>query len=165
VDGRETKSNHIIEMQNVLGIEAARSMIASEIKYIMTAYGIAFISILWSRLEVVASTPILQNVHLMVIIGICGLPLALALRRRLPPLCGTSWAQILRSFLLRAGMITALFVAGRSCTPATSSSSASASGMHPIDVCVRCGRSYARLSCKGATGASSAGVCSAGALT
>jgi DNA-directed RNA polymerase III subunit RPC1 len=40
VDGRETKSNHIIEMQNVLGIEAARSMIASEIKYIMTAYGI-----------------------------------------------------------------------------------------------------------------------------
>ena len=26
--------------QNVLGIEAARSMIASEIKYIMTAYGI-----------------------------------------------------------------------------------------------------------------------------
>ena len=49
---------------------------------IMTAYGIAFISILWSRLEVVASTPILQNVHLMVIIGICGLPLALALPRR-----------------------------------------------------------------------------------
>ena len=40
MDGRETKSNHIIEMQNVLGIEAARSMIASEIKYIMTAYGI-----------------------------------------------------------------------------------------------------------------------------
>jgi DNA-directed RNA polymerase III subunit RPC1 len=27
-------------MQHVLGIEAARSMIASEIKYIMTAYGI-----------------------------------------------------------------------------------------------------------------------------
>ena len=49
---------------------------------IMTAYGIAFISILWSRLEVVASTPILQNVHLMVIIGICSLPLALALPRR-----------------------------------------------------------------------------------
>lgn len=40
VDGRQTKSNHIVEMQKVLGIEAARSMIASEIKYIMTAYGI-----------------------------------------------------------------------------------------------------------------------------
>jgi DNA-directed RNA polymerase III subunit RPC1 len=40
VDSRYTKSNHIIEMQRVLGIEAARSMISSEIKYIMTAYGI-----------------------------------------------------------------------------------------------------------------------------
>lgn len=49
---------------------------------IMTAYGIAFVSILWSRLEVVASTPILQNVHLIVIVAICALPLALALPRR-----------------------------------------------------------------------------------
>ena len=49
---------------------------------IMTAYGIAFISILWSRLELVASTPILQNVHLMLIVAICALPLALALPRR-----------------------------------------------------------------------------------
>ncbi len=49
---------------------------------IMTAYGIAFISILWSRLEVVASTSILQNVHLIVIVGICALPMALALPRR-----------------------------------------------------------------------------------
>lgn len=40
VDGRDTKSNHIIEMQNVLGIEAARSTITSEINYIMSAYGI-----------------------------------------------------------------------------------------------------------------------------
>lgn len=40
VDSRYCKSNHIIEMQRVLGIEAARSMISSEIKYIMTAYGI-----------------------------------------------------------------------------------------------------------------------------
>jgi DNA-directed RNA polymerase III subunit RPC1 len=40
VDARYCKSNHIIEMQRVLGIEAARSMISSEIKYIMTAYGI-----------------------------------------------------------------------------------------------------------------------------
>ncbi len=46
---------------------------------IMTAYGLAFISILWSRLEVVASTPILKNVHHIVIIAICSLPLILSL--------------------------------------------------------------------------------------
>jgi hypothetical protein len=46
---------------------------------IMTAYGLAFISILWSRLEFVASTPMLRNVHHMVIIGLCALPLVLAL--------------------------------------------------------------------------------------
>lgn len=40
VDGRDTKSNHVIEVQQVLGIEAARSAIASEIGYIMSAYGI-----------------------------------------------------------------------------------------------------------------------------
>jgi DNA-directed RNA polymerase III subunit RPC1 len=37
---RFTKTNHIVEMQRVLGIEASRSMISNEIKYIMTAYGI-----------------------------------------------------------------------------------------------------------------------------
>ena len=40
VNGLETVTNHITEMQKVLGIEAARSMISSEIKYIMSAYGI-----------------------------------------------------------------------------------------------------------------------------
>ena len=48
---------------------------------IMTAYGIAFVSILWSRLEVVAATPLLRNVHLFVIVAICALPLALTLPR------------------------------------------------------------------------------------
>jgi hypothetical protein len=46
---------------------------------IMTAYGLAFISILWSRLEVVAATPILKNVHHIVIVAICALPLILSL--------------------------------------------------------------------------------------
>ena len=46
---------------------------------IMTAYGLAFISILWSRLDFVGSTPMLQNIHHFVIIGICALPLVLAL--------------------------------------------------------------------------------------
>ena len=46
---------------------------------IMMAYGLAFISILWSRLDFVATTPILRNVHHFVIVGICALPLVLAL--------------------------------------------------------------------------------------
>jgi hypothetical protein len=46
---------------------------------IMTAYGLAFISILWTRLDFVGSSPILQNVHHFVIVGICALPLVLAL--------------------------------------------------------------------------------------
>ena len=39
IDGKETKSNHILEMQNVLGIEAARTMISNEIGYIMSFKG------------------------------------------------------------------------------------------------------------------------------
>jgi DNA-directed RNA polymerase III subunit RPC1 len=40
VDGRLTKSNHIMDMQDVLGIEAARGVISSEISFIMKSYGI-----------------------------------------------------------------------------------------------------------------------------
>jgi DNA-directed RNA polymerase III subunit RPC1 len=40
IDGLNTKSNHIMDMQDVLGIEAARSIIASEISFIMKSYGI-----------------------------------------------------------------------------------------------------------------------------
>jgi Dolichyl-phosphate-mannose-protein mannosyltransferase len=46
---------------------------------IMTAYGLAFVSILWSRLDVVAMTPSLRNVHHGFIIAVCALPLILAL--------------------------------------------------------------------------------------
>jgi hypothetical protein len=49
---------------------------------IMMAYGLAFISILWSRIDVVASTPMLRNVHHIVIITICALPLILALPQK-----------------------------------------------------------------------------------
>jgi hypothetical protein len=49
---------------------------------IMTAYGLAFISILWSRLETVAATPALRNVHHFVIVFICALPLVLALPQK-----------------------------------------------------------------------------------
>ncbi len=46
---------------------------------IMTAYGLAFVSILWSRLDFVAATPALRNVHHFVIVIICALPLLLSL--------------------------------------------------------------------------------------
>lgn len=46
---------------------------------IMTAYGLAFVSILWSRLDVVNSMPSLRNLHHIVVVGICALPLALSL--------------------------------------------------------------------------------------
>ena len=46
---------------------------------IMTAYGLAFVSILWSRLDFVATTPMLRNVHHIVVIVICALPLVLSL--------------------------------------------------------------------------------------
>jgi DNA-directed RNA polymerase III subunit RPC1 len=40
IDGRSTWTNHVLEVGNVLGIEAARTQISSEISYIMNAYGI-----------------------------------------------------------------------------------------------------------------------------
>jgi len=46
---------------------------------IMAAYGVAFISILWSKLDAVVSTPLLQNAHHFAIIAICSLPLVLGL--------------------------------------------------------------------------------------
>ena len=50
---------------------------------VMTAYGLAFLSILWGRLEFVASTPALRNVHYIVIVTVCSLPLLLALPQRI----------------------------------------------------------------------------------
>jgi hypothetical protein len=44
---------------------------------IMTAYGLALISILWSRLEVVATLPILRNAHYIVIVLLSSAPLLL----------------------------------------------------------------------------------------
>ena len=49
---------------------------------IMTAYGLAFVSILWNRLDVVATTPALGNVHHLVVVFICALPLILALPQK-----------------------------------------------------------------------------------
>ena len=46
---------------------------------VMTAYGLAFISILWSKLPLVTSAPMMRNVHHIIVIVICALPLALSL--------------------------------------------------------------------------------------
>lgn len=46
---------------------------------VMTAYGLALVSILWSRLEFVAATPMLRNVHHMVIVVVCTLPFILTM--------------------------------------------------------------------------------------
>eukprot|EP00977_Amphora_coffeiformis_P014298 scaffold3953_cov169-Amphora_coffeaeformis.AAC.19 len=40
IDGRKTKTNHVLEVESVLGIEAARKQISAEIGNIMDAYGI-----------------------------------------------------------------------------------------------------------------------------
>lgn len=40
IDGRKTTTNHVLEVENVLGIEAARTKIITEISFIMKQYGI-----------------------------------------------------------------------------------------------------------------------------
>jgi DNA-directed RNA polymerase III subunit RPC1 len=40
IDGLHTTTNHVLEVEDVLGVEAARTKISAEIQYIMTSYGI-----------------------------------------------------------------------------------------------------------------------------
>ena len=40
IDGLHTTTNHVLEVEDVLGVEAARTQISSEIENIMSAYGI-----------------------------------------------------------------------------------------------------------------------------
>ncbi len=49
---------------------------------IMTAYGLAFLSILWSRLDAVAANPLLRNVHHILIVLICASPMILDLPQK-----------------------------------------------------------------------------------
>ena len=41
IDGSKTKSNHIIEVQQTIGIEAARQCIINEIQYTMRNHGMS----------------------------------------------------------------------------------------------------------------------------
>jgi DNA-directed RNA polymerase III subunit RPC1 len=40
IDGLHTTTNHVLEVEDVLGVEAARTQISAEIDNIMSAYGI-----------------------------------------------------------------------------------------------------------------------------
>lgn len=46
---------------------------------VMAAYGLAFISILWSRLEIVATAPFLRNVHFIALVVLSAAPMILTL--------------------------------------------------------------------------------------
>ncbi len=46
---------------------------------VMTAYGLAFISILWNKLPIVIEAPMIRNLHHIIIIIVCALPLILTL--------------------------------------------------------------------------------------
>ncbi len=63
---------------------------------IMTAYGLAFVSILWTRLDAVATTPALRNVHYFIIVAISALPLVLALPK--PLMAGLTQRSVGGSF-------------------------------------------------------------------
>lgn len=41
IDGSKTKSNHVIEVQQTIGIEAARQCIINEIQYTMRNHGMS----------------------------------------------------------------------------------------------------------------------------
>ncbi len=49
---------------------------------VMTAYGLAFLSILWSRLNIPRNMPILDNAHLILVILLSALPMVLAMPQK-----------------------------------------------------------------------------------
>ncbi|WP_367874922.1 ArnT family glycosyltransferase [Luteolibacter sp. Populi] len=65
----------------VFGIDRERSTNPNQIHIlfapVMAAYGLAFISILWSRLDVVANVPFLRNAHFITIIVLSAAPMLL----------------------------------------------------------------------------------------
>ena len=50
---------------------------------LMSAYGLAFLSILWSRITFVAENSLLKNVHLIAAVFICALPMIIATPRQI----------------------------------------------------------------------------------
>lgn len=50
---------------------------------IMCAYGIAFVSILWSRIDAISGISFLKHAHLILIIFICAMPMMISLPRQI----------------------------------------------------------------------------------
>ncbi len=69
----------------IYGIDAKQGLHANQLHIlfapIMAAYGLAFLSILWSRLEVVNEVPMLRNAHLFAIVLLSAAPMLLSLPR------------------------------------------------------------------------------------
>ncbi len=67
----------------VFGIDRANPIDSNQIHIlfapVMAAYGLAFLSILWSRLEVVGTTPGLHNAHFFIIVLLSAAPMILTL--------------------------------------------------------------------------------------
>jgi hypothetical protein len=67
----------------IFGIDSNNALHPNQIHIlfapIMAAYGLAFLSILWSRLDFVTETPALRHVHYYVIIALSAAPLLLTL--------------------------------------------------------------------------------------
>lgn len=67
----------------IFGVSTKDSLDPNQIHLVfaplMTAYGLAFLSILWSRLEVVVKNPVLRNVHLYLVVVVCAAPFFLPL--------------------------------------------------------------------------------------
>lgn len=70
----------------VFGIDREHSTHPNQIHIlfapVMAAYGLAFISILWSRLDVVANVPFLRNAHFIVVVILSAAPMLLAVPNR-----------------------------------------------------------------------------------
>lgn len=64
VDGRTTKSNHIIEVYQTLGIEAARTCIIDEIEYTMKSHGMSIDS---RHMKLLADVMTFRVIFLLVI--------------------------------------------------------------------------------------------------
>ncbi len=71
----------------IFGVSTKDSLDPNQIHLVfaplMTAYGVAFLSILWSRLEVVIRNPVLRNVHHYVVVLICAAPFLLTMPQKI----------------------------------------------------------------------------------
>lgn len=67
----------------IFGVDAAKGLHANQVHLlfapVMAAYGLAFVSILWSRLDVLAEAPYLRNAHYFAIVILSSAPMILSL--------------------------------------------------------------------------------------